>query len=73
MGTVDMITIVEKTVQECGITREHVNGLQQNYPWLAELGEEYKRDTELARDTYLFLQNMLDIEDGIEQGYLKRG
>lgn len=59
-----------KTIKECGITREHTRGLYQNYLWLAELGEDYIRDAELARDTYCFVQNMLDIEEGLEQGYL---
>ena len=72
MGIVGM-TVTEKTAQESGITREHEVALYQNYIWLAEFGEEYKRDAELARDTYLFVQNMLDIEGGIEQGYLVRG
>lgn len=61
---------MEKTAKECGITREHVEAVHQNYYWLAELGGEYKRATELARDTYCFIQNMLDIEEGVEQGYL---
>lgn len=68
-----MITINEKTAQESGITREYEVALYQNYIWLAEFGEEYKRDAELARDTYCFVQNMLDIEEGIEQGYLTTG
>lgn len=67
------MNVEKKTGKQCGITREHEVALYQNYIWLAEFGEQYKRDAELARDTYCFVQNILDIEEGIEQGYLTTG
>lgn len=62
-----MAVEVEK---ETGMTWEKVNRLYQVYWWLMEAGDEYTEQAEILRDIYLFLQNMLDVEAGIEQGYL---
>lgn len=53
-----------------GITWEHAQRLYQVYWWLMEAGDEYTEQAEILRDIYLFLKNMLDVEAGIEQGYL---
>lgn len=53
-----------------GITREHLEKLNAVYYWLAEAGEDYREQADILRDIYYFLQNMLDEEAGIEQGYL---
>lgn len=54
-----------------GITREQVEGLYSVYGWLNEAGEEYAEQAQILRDIYCFLQNMLDVEAGIEQGFLE--
>lgn len=58
-------------MDKSGITRKHNEHLNQAYWWLAELGSEYAEQAEALRDIYYFLQNRMDIEEGIEQGYLE--
>lgn len=60
-----------KQVKTSGITRDHIGHIYQAYYWLAELGDEYAEQAEALRDIQYFLQNILDIEEGIEQGYLE--
>lgn len=52
------------------LTREHIEHLNQAYWWLAELDEEYREQADALRDLVLYLENILDIEAGIKQGYL---
>ena len=58
-------------VKTSGITQDHIGHIYQAYYWLAELGDEYAEQAEALRDIQYFLQNMLDVEEGIEQGYLE--
>ncbi len=52
------------------LTREHLEKLYTVYWWLAEAGEEYIEQANIIRDIYYFCQNLLDVEEGITQGYL---
>lgn len=58
------------TKAEAGITWEHAQRLYQVYWWLMEAGDEYTEQANILRDIYLFLKSLLDVEAGIEQGYL---
>lgn len=53
-----------------GFTRKDLDNLNQAYWWLAELGEEYTEMAESLRDIYYSCEKILDVEAGIEQGYL---
>lgn len=53
-----------------GITQKHIESLHQVWGWLAEAGDEYKEQAEILRDIRHILQKIVDIENGIEQGYL---
>ncbi len=50
-------------------TRKGVENLYQVYLWLAQCGDEYTEEAETLRNVYYFVQNILDIEAGIKQGY----
>lgn len=52
------------------ITREQLDHLNVTYWQLAEAGDEYMEQSDALRDIYYFCQKLLDIEAGIEQGYL---
>ena len=52
------------------LTRKHVEHLNQAYWWLFEFGEDYIEQAVALRDLVLYLGNILDIEAGIQQGYL---
>ena len=53
-----------------GLTREHIEHQWQAYWWLAEAGEAYNDQANALRDLAVYLENILDVEDGVKQGYL---
>ena len=55
------------------LTREMLEEVNQVYWWLAEYGEEYLDQSNAIRDIYLYCENILDVKEGIEQGFLEPG
>ncbi|KKN41988.1 hypothetical protein LCGC14_0717920 [marine sediment metagenome] len=52
------------------LTRELLSEVDAVYWWLAECGEKYLDQSNAIRDIHSFCENILDIEEGIEQGFL---
>ncbi len=54
------------------LTRELLEKVNAVYWWLAEAGEEYREQSNAIRDIHRFCENILDVKEGIEQGFLEQ-
>lgn len=54
------------------LTREMLEEVNQVYWWLAEYGEEYLDQSNAIRDIHRYCENILDVKEGIEQGFLEQ-
>ena len=53
------------------LTRELLVEVNAVYWWLAEAGAEYLDQSNAIRDIHRFCENLLDVKEGIEQGFLE--
>lgn len=54
------------------LTRELLEEVDAVYWWLAECGEKYLDQSNAIRDIHRYCENILDVKEGIEQGFLER-